>query len=472
MQAQASAGHDVSYVFSGRHYPRLERPRLKRWRHGGVRMYELIGSPNDSHWERGTRRPLVDLDEPAGEAAFASALRESQPEIVHIQELARLPSSVIEQAKAFGVPVLMTLHDYKTVCASVRLLDADGRRCTRTEVGEDCARNCAGAPEGRAHLVEWTMDYELSRARSAVPFGRSVDVSRLAPAVGAVKALARGGPPAAPSAVASAAASPAQYQRRRDVNLGRLSQCDRLVAPSRRVAEIYTELGVPADRLTVQRLTLPHLERLAPQAGRPPNTPLTFVTLGSCASRPKGSDVVVDAVKTLERQGRGGHYRLVVLGHVEEGARRELGGVASVELAGPYSPRDLDRLLDAADVGVMPSVWEEAHGFVGIEMLAKGLPMIANALGGMTEYVREGQTGWLNHDATGAGIARLMAAAIDDPEGVERMRRSVRERRDEVVRPMQDHLAEVEALYAELTSAARASQAAAIPSPADLRAGS
>jgi glycosyltransferase involved in cell wall biosynthesis len=162
-----------------------------------------------------------------------------------------------------------------------------------------------------------------------------------------------------------------------------------------------------------------------------------------------------------------------VLGYAEPVARRELEGVASVELAGPYAPDQLDALLDGFDVGILPSVWEEVHGFVGIEMLAKGLPLIANALGGIPEYVRDGQTGWLNPDAPGAGIARLIEAAIDDPPAVERMRRSVRERREEVIRPMQEHAAEVEALYAELVSGAGSPlHAAAISSPAARRAGS
>jgi glycosyltransferase involved in cell wall biosynthesis len=116
----------------------------------------------------------------------------------------------------------------------------------------------------------------------------------------------------------------------------------------------------------------------------------------------------------------------------------------------------------------VPSTWEEAHGFVGIELLAKGLPVIGSALGGIPEYVRDGETGWLNRSASGAELARLMAAALDDTAAVERLRESVRARRDELVRPMAGHVAEVEALYGELT----ADQAAAISSPAARRSGS
>ena len=40
--------------------------------------------------------------------------------------------------------------------------------------------------------------------------------------------------------------------------------------------------------------------------------------------------------------------------------------------------------------------------------------------------------------------------AIDHPREVERLRASVRARRGELVRPMRDHVAEVEALYTTL----------------------
>jgi glycosyltransferase involved in cell wall biosynthesis len=469
MQAQVAAGHEVSYVFSGRHYPRLERPRLKRWSDRGVRMLELVGSPIHTHWEAGTREPLRDLDEPAGEATFAAALREARPEVVHIHELLGLPTSLIEQAKAAGVPIVMTLHDYKPVCASVRLLDADGLRCTRLDVGEDCARNCAAAPAGRRHLVDWTLDYEMQRVKQRLPMGERLSFAALSPLVQAVTGTDHETRPAITPLPVTA---PADYQRRRDVNIERLNLCNRLVAPSARVAEIYEERGVDPGRLTVQRLTLPHLEGLTVRRPAAVGTPLTFVTLGGCASEAKGSHAMAEAVQALERAGRGADYRLVVLGHVDDFARQALEPVPSVRLHGPYEPADLDRLLDHADVGILPSVWEEVHGFVGIEMLAKGLPVIANALGGIPEYVRDGETGMLNEAATGAGIAELMVLMIDDPAGVERLRGSVRARRAEIVRPLREHVAEVEALYAELASGGeppRADQAATTRSPSARR---
>ena len=438
MQGQVAAGHEVAYVFSGRHYPWLELPRLKRWRDRGVAMYELVGSPIVSHWEAGTREPLRDLDEPAGERAFAAALRETQPDVVHVHELARLPSSVLELADA---PVVMTLHDYRPLCASVRLLDADGHRCTRREVGEDCARNCAGAPGGRDHLVAWTVGYELGRAKRAVPLARRLDFSFIEKTVRSARG--EGTRPGAPRPGAPAA----DYQRRRDVNVARLSRCDRLVAPSARSAALYAELGVPAERIVVQRLALPHIERLRPRRLEAPPAPVTFATLNGASSPAKGLHVLEDALRRLPADG----FRLRVLGRAPE----SLGADPRVTLEGAYAPDELDARLEGVDVGIVPSVWEESHGFVGPELLAKGIPVIGNALGGIPDYVRDGETGWLNRSASGEELARHMANAIARPDGILARHRTVVARRADLVRPMAEHVAEVAALYEEVVSAAR-----------------
>lgn len=449
MCAQAARGHEVAYLFAGRHYPLLRRPRLRRWESGGIRMLELLESPNTSHWEAGTREPLADLSDGAAEAALRTTLRSVQPDVVHVQELAGLSSSLLEIVRGEGVALVMTLHDYSPLCATVRLLDGDGQRCLKRDVGEDCARNCAGAPAGRAHLVDQTVRYELTRLKRAVPLARRISFARLDTAVGALT----GGASPAPVADEAAAAPGWHYQQRRDVNVSRLNLCDRLVAPSRRTAEIYSELGVERERVVVQRLALPHLDRLQPRRGPAVGTPRVFVALGAAASYAKGGAALAEAVRVLDGAGRAGDYRLLLFGAVAPDLAQAFADAPSVELRGGYGPDELDAALDGADVGILPSVWEETHGFVGIEMLAKGLPLIASEVGGIPEYVRDGETGWLNRSLTGGELARLMTAAIDRPEVVERLRESVRDRRQEITTPMAAHVDEVEHLYDEVLAA-------------------
>jgi glycosyltransferase involved in cell wall biosynthesis len=69
-------------------------------------------------------------------------------------------------------------------------------------------------------------------------------------------------------------------------------------------------------------------------------------------------------------------------------------------------------------VGIVPSLCEEVYGYVGIEFLANGIPVIGNRRGGIPDYVISGKTGWVNESCTAEELADIMAAVIEDPRSV------------------------------------------------------
>jgi glycosyltransferase involved in cell wall biosynthesis len=414
-------------------------------------MYEVLNGPIVSGLELGTRYPELDLDEPWIEAAFRSVLRSFQPEVVHFEELLCLPSSLIEVAAEEGVATVMTLQDYLPLCSTLRLLDADGNFCERLDVGEECAARNAAAPATRDPFVEDTHLLAIARWRDRLRIRSGPRARLFYEVVPRIYGAARGvgrltSRRRAPSETGSLAAA---FQRRRDVNVARLSTIGQLVAQSPRVAEIYEARGVAADRMTTLRFTLAHIERMRPRALAEPPSPVTFVTLGGCAVPSKGSDVVAGALRALREAGLERRFRLRVLGDVWHEIRTELEGYRGVELAGRYEREELDALLDDVDVGIMPSIWEEAFGYSGVEMLAKGIPLIANPLGGIVEYAREGETAWLNGSCSGEGLAALMASLIEDPAQVVEMHERVTAARERIVRPMAEHVDAIEGVYGD-----------------------
>jgi glycosyltransferase involved in cell wall biosynthesis len=454
MDAQVERGHQVSYFCSGRHYPYLSGPRLKRRRRGGVAVYEVVNPPIIAGMEHGTRHPELELSEPRMEAAFRRVLGEVRPDVVHIQELHSLPSSFIDIAHDAGVPSLMTLQDYFPLCATLRLFDSNGQRCMRRDIGPDCVLRNADAPADAETLTWVTMRFELARARRAVGLG-DVDFSFTAPLLvplqrrymrGVERAQADEVKPAQRADPALAAA----FQRRREVNLERLGRVGRLVAQSARVAEIYRTLGVSGDRMTTLPFTLGHIAHLRPRVLRSPPRQLTFATINGCVSPSKGSETIRGAIHALRAAGAEGGFRLRVLGHVHDSLVEDLADFDGVELHGLYGRDELDVLLDDVDVGLMPSMWEEALGYTGLEMIAKGIPLIANPLGGITEYAREGETAWLNRSCSGDELAELMLALVRQPEQVLEMHRRLMGVRDELITPMARHAEAIEGLYREL----------------------
>jgi glycosyltransferase involved in cell wall biosynthesis len=458
MSAQVRRGHDVAYFLSGRHYP-VGRPRLKRWHRGGVELYEAVNPPIVFGLDHGTRYPEHDLSDPWLEQAFDEVVSDRRPDVVHVQELAGLPSSLLERARAAGVPVLMTLHDYFPLCSTLRLYDSTGSVCLRRDIGEDCVATNAGAPADAGPLKVHTMHFELERAKAALPGVRRINFARATSPVGTVVgALARRGRPAPSAGSGGPPPTPirpglgAAYQRRRDVNLERLRRVDRLLTPSRRVAEIYRLLGVDTENLHHVPITLAHLERLRPRALAAPPRPVTFATLGGCSAPSKGVNVVLDALERLGPADAGSRWHLLVFGPVDPSAEAELARSPGVSVRGGFHNSELDRLLDEVDVGLVPSVWEETYGFVGLEFLAKGIPLLATPIGGVVEYAREGETAWLNHSRSGEGLAELMQAIVDRPERVVELHRSVVGLRDDLIIPIDAHAERMDEQYGLATS--------------------
>jgi glycosyltransferase involved in cell wall biosynthesis len=56
---------------------------------------------------------------------------------------------------------------------------------------------------------------------------------------------------------------------------------------------------------------------------------------------------------------------------------------------------DLEAYYRQASVVVLPSVWPEPFGIVGIEAMAHGKPVVASAIGGISDWLIDGKTGFL-----------------------------------------------------------------------------
>ena len=98
-------------------------------------------------------------------------------------------------------------------------------------------------------------------------------------------------------------------------------------------------------------------------------------------------------------------------GRVEaEIARRRL--ARNVTVHGWLDRAELDAILATAWATVVPSQWEEPLGLVAVESIVRGVPVIASAMGGLTEA-----GGGRSHGASGStrpGRARGRAASRRD----------------------------------------------------------
>lgn len=454
MDAQVERGHNVAYFCAGRYYGPGKKPIRKRWIRQGVTIYEVVNPPVIHGGDLGTLDPRAELEEPQSEVFFQRTLEEFRPDVIHIQQLAGLPSSLIGIAKGSKVPVVMTLQDYYLLCPTLKLYDHDRRICLSNHVGERCVMCCQNAYKSAGILAGASRYYDRERLKSLLPSGVRRFLKLLLKQVRGAGATRIGRAESEDTKQEPKRGLPAvlgaEFQARRDWNVEYLNQVDLLIAQSHRVKEIYEILGVDESRMRTMQLTLAHIGTLKRNHLGSITGPINFATLNGCINPKKGAEVISGALKILHERSLLDSFRLFVWGGLEDGTRKELGGFPNVIQRSWYSVDQLDSMLESVHVGLVPSTWEEAYGFVGVEFLAKGIPVIGNAIGGIVDYTLPGVTGWLNYTNDAAGLADIMAQLIRNPREIEQMHASIISRYHEIIKPMGRHCEEMIAVYEDL----------------------
>ena len=167
---------------------------------------------------------------------------------------------------------------------------------------------------------------------------------------------------------------------------------------SRRLVSAHTTTtNYMKDRLNLPAATVIPLGLSSPFAGPSARSEIAsdhrefVVIFAGRLIREKGVDVAIRAIADARRHGS--NVRLDVIGEgperlVLEGlARREFpdGGFAFL---GAMEPDVVLAQMRLADAVIVPSVWSEPAGFVVLEAMAMGVPVVAADAGGIPEVAR------------------------------------------------------------------------------------
>lgn len=170
-----------------------------------------------------------------------------------------------------------------------------------------------------------------------------------------------------------------------------LRQAQRVIVPSQYLARLVQGWGVPPEKITViyNAITLPEV---LPLVVNPLKTRYRVITAGRLVPW-KGVDDILTAIAPLPEVG------LVIVGTGPEEARLtqqvqawQLTG--RVWLAGQKSLPELLALMGTCDLFVLNSTYEGLPHVV-LEAMAVGVPVVATAVGGTPELIRDGDNGRL-----------------------------------------------------------------------------
>lgn len=347
--------------------------------------------------------PAGDTTNSVVDNAVVDLLETFDPDVVHLQHLKGLSPRIPALCADHGVTCILTLHDFWTLCHREQLRQPDGTRCSGPTSIEKCT-TCY-AEYVSQHVLESNFDAPSQTASDG-------------------------------EGVKSIVAEPVAH--RTDRLRRALEACDRLVAPSRYLRDVFVRYGTDPARIVQLRNGI-QTDRFQTSTFDP-DEPLQVGYAGRVAES-KGVHLLVHAIDHVP------NAELHVYGQFnpdEEPYHARLRETVGdrVRFHGWYAAA-ADVFADL-DVFVLPSVWVENSPLVIQEAFAAGVPVVTSDIGGMTELVTDGVDGLTvpvsNRDALAAALERLAT----DPDLVRRLRAGVEPPTD-----LADHADELLALYRE-----------------------
>ncbi|ADK79824.1 glycosyltransferase [Sediminispirochaeta smaragdinae] len=443
--ALAAEGCSVYYLQSGRHYGlswlwgRKPSPfilPLRRWH--AIRRYALFNSSQRApeKYNFHSEKSLEDLDQ---SRIVARWVKRKAIDEVYIHSLEGSSLSLPRLLKQIPkVKLVIFCHDHYYLCPQIQLLYRGKSACTDYLDGSRCYSCRDHTPAGlfekrRARrMLGWEHLYPLAVSLLALLGIKWKKRESLSPCDPPIPF-----PPetAVPTnelflSLLSAPRGENFYACRRTAAITALQHADLVLSPSSFIAETLKHAGLSSDRLKVVKLGLPHLDALKVAAQRLQENdscnmptkgerPLVFSYRGSGMEH-KGLPFLVEALAQLPND-ISARIHVIIRGIdpvLYAGTKwlRLAETLPYIEIHPPYTVQELYGFVHEYDIGFHPHLWFENSPVALLEHIAAGKPVVAADLGGVKDYITEGENGWLypagNQEALISLISRIVRGEI------------------------------------------------------------
>ncbi|MFH1331847.1 MAG: glycosyltransferase family 4 protein [archaeon] len=316
--------------------------------------------------------------------ALKNYIKEVKPDVIHLHNHYKYSTSILE---AFDgtIPVVQTIHDYGLMCPTSWAVTKNRLQvCSCVEgIEPKCLKNC---------IKPW--HYILCYARN-----------------------------------------------KKRIKLTR-EKITFLIAPSKRLKEYLEAFKLGSV------VYLPHFINLdfwKPEKQKREEGLILYV---GAITPNKGVEYLIEAMPEIQKEVK--EARLRVIGGGSERKKlqkraKELG--INAEFTGKLRPEQVLEQYNKAQLLVMPSVWMEQFGMVGIEAMATGLPVVGSDIGGIPDWLIDGETGHLVRPKDSKDIAEKTAKILKDKKLWEEMSKKALKRAQRYNE--EDFKADLENIYKE-----------------------
>ena len=294
---------------------------------------------------------------------FHNEINFFHPDVVHVHNFfPLLTPSIYDACREANVPVVQTLHNYRTICPGA-LLMRDGCICEKCVIGSPY----------------WAVFHRCYRNS----FLGSFAVARMV-----------------------------DYHQK---NKTWQNKVNRFIALTDFGEKKFIQAGFPQKKIAVKPNFIKDPLKSKKKCRQRKKSALFVGRL----SLEKGVETLIDAWKKID-------YHLEIAGTSSLLQKLKKNSPDNVTFLGHLSKEKIINRMAESSFLIMPSIWYEGFPMVIVESFACGLPVVASRLGSMEEIIQDGITGIHFNPGNSDDLSEKIRELISSPERIKQMSVNVR----------------------------------------------
>lgn len=359
-------GIDVAVVtYREEPSPKKERYIITETNYEGVKIYQI-----NYNLSLAEDIVLAEYNNEYTGKLFAEVLDSFRPDLVHFTHFMKISARAAEICRLSGVPYMVSLTDFWTICLRHTLLKWNSNTCYGPRNDTFCLKCFQHTHGAFKPLVARLPDHAL---RLGIVFSRKVFPLFSRETLSEANRLSLRN----------------QYIKEQILN------AELCLALSGFQKEMLVQNGYPADRIKLSQHGLETNGYLAKEEKRE-HAQIKMTYIGSIVKH-KGVHLILEALHRSDNQ----NLVLEIYGNVsgEDIYLQKIRDMAArdnrVTLKGTVPFNQLGKVYSECDVLLMPSLWFENEPLVVKAAIFKGVPVIANNTGSLGEMIVHNKNGWL-----------------------------------------------------------------------------
>lgn len=422
IDAVSNEGWETVCFFSAPQYtykPTIS-PFVKIWFRNKIKIFELYNTPHrlgylNNPEEESSCKIIDEITE--------KILDEERPDLVHLHELQLHSASIIDIITKRKIPVLKTMHNYFDICSQRDLMYSGQDRCLDYSSGNKCIACLRNLPRYKyySHYINGPL---IKRLKYMLLKRKALFQQRYFKPFFPYTSI--------------------QYRNRRQYFVERLNKLTAIHCSAQGAANIFIKYGVLPNLINIIPNASDTVDFVLPKPIRNKSYPIVFGYVGGLY-RHKGYDVLINAFSKIDQS----KAKLIIW---HDNNKKIIKRDLNIEYKSHYNNDTINEAFKEIDVGIVPSIWDEIFALIGIECIKAKIPVIGSDIGGIPQWLKDGENGFLVKPNDSDDLFEKMNRFVKQPKLISDIQIKMEDQRisKDYVTSKKDHISLIIQLYRNL----------------------